>query len=144
MGLSLSMRRSKETLMPEQFCSTHCDTPNSTDKSCSCSSGSSVQTLGTSSVATFRSTSRLGKQQVRTLTGMLSLGVACLTSPCCVPLITPVILGLMAGTPAAVWLTVHMSWLYGALTLVSALSFTLTWVFLKRKEARDEKRTKTL
>lgn len=144
MGLSLAMRRSKETLMPEQSCNTHCAPPNLTDTSCSCSRGSSVQTLGTSSVAMFRSTSRLGKQRVRTLAGTLSLGVACLTSPCCVPLIAPVILSLMAGTPAALWLTVHMSWLYGALTLISAISFTLTWGFLKRKQARDEDQTKTL
>jgi hypothetical protein len=56
---------------------------------------------------------------------ILMLGMGCLTSPCCTPFLVPLGLSLLSGTPIAVWLTYKLSWIYGALTLVSILSFIL-------------------
>lgn len=51
--------------------------------------------------------------------------IACFTSPCCTPLIVPLVLALLAGTPLAAWLGHNIGWVYGALTLISAASFVL-------------------
>lgn len=61
-------------------------------------------------------------------------GLACITSPCCTPLIVPLGLALIAGTPLAAWLTHYLSWVYGGLTLVSILSLVLGWRWLRKKE----------
>ncbi|HET8841818.1 MAG TPA: hypothetical protein VFN35_10140, partial [Ktedonobacteraceae bacterium] len=42
--------------------------------------------------------------------------IACLASPCCAPLLVPLALTLIAGTPVALWLTSMLGWIYGALT----------------------------
>jgi predicted MFS family arabinose efflux permease len=52
-----------------------------------------------------------------------------------VPLIAPIILGVLAGTPLAVWLTAHVGWLYGGLTLISAVSFLLAWRLMNQKSS---------
>lgn len=57
-------------------------------------------------------------------TGML-LTLACLASPCCAPLLVPLVLAVLAGTPAAAWIGHHLGWVYGGLTLVCILSFAL-------------------
>lgn len=61
--------------------------------------------------------------------GAVMLGVACITSPCCTPLIVPLMVALLAGTPFALWVTQNSGWVYGALTLVSVVSllFGLRW-----------------
>jgi predicted MFS family arabinose efflux permease len=51
--------------------------------------------------------------------------VACVTSPCCTPLIVPLGIALLAGTPFALWLSAHLGWVYGGLTLVSVISLVL-------------------
>lgn len=53
------------------------------------------------------------------------LALACLTSPCCTPLLVPLLLFLLAGSPVALWLTAYVGWVYGALTVVSLLSLGL-------------------
>lgn len=63
--------------------------------------------------------------------GGLALGVACLASPCCTPLIVPVVLSLIAGTPLAVLLSQYIGWVYGGLTLFSVVSFALAWRWMK-------------
>jgi len=60
-------------------------------------------------------------------------GVACITSPCCTPLIVPLGLALLAGTPAAAWLTHYVGWIYGGLTLVSVISGVLGWRWMRHK-----------
>lgn len=65
--------------------------------------------------------------------GGLMFGVACVTSPCCTPLIVPLGLVLLAGTPAAVWLSAYIGWVYGALTLISLVSFVLAFRWLMQK-----------
>jgi hypothetical protein len=64
-------------------------------------------------------------------------GFACLASPCCTPLYVPLLLIVLAGTPAAIWLSANIGWVYGALTLISIISFVLAfrwWPQLKVKQ----------
>jgi hypothetical protein len=77
--------------------------------------------------------SKNSRELRRNIRGTLMLGVACITSPCCTPLIVPVMLGLLAGTPMAVWLTQNVGWVYGGLTLVSVISLVLglRWAWQK-------------
>jgi hypothetical protein len=70
----------------------------------------------------------------KTLAGLLFL-LACLTSPCCTPLIVPLGLALLVGTPLAAWLGHYLGWVYGGLTLVSVLSFFLGLHRLRQKAA---------
>lgn len=57
--------------------------------------------------------------------GIFMLGVGCITSPCCSPLIVPLALSLANGTPVAIWLSHRIGWIYGALTIISFASFIL-------------------
>ncbi len=57
--------------------------------------------------------------------GGVMFAVACITSPCCTPLIVPVVLSLLAGTPAALWLGQNLGWVFGGLTLISVVSLIL-------------------
>lgn len=61
----------------------------------------------------------------RNLRGVVMFIVACFTSPCCTPLIVPLILALLAGTPIALWITQNLGWVYGGLTVISIISFVL-------------------
>lgn len=76
---------------------------------------------------------------------VLMFGVACVTSPCCTPLIVPLGLGLLAGTPVAIWVSANVGWVYGGLTLISVLSFVLWFRWTGQKtDARhsvEENRT---
>ncbi len=67
----------------------------------------------------------------------LMFGVACIASPCCTPLIVPIGLALLTGTPIAVWFSAHIGWVYGGLTLISITSFVLGLRWLgQQAEAR--------
>ena len=61
----------------------------------------------------------------RNLRGVVMFIIACFTSPCCTPLIVPLILALLAGSPIALWLTQNLGWVYGGLTVISIISFVL-------------------
>jgi hypothetical protein len=100
-------------------CETSCSTSANTEASCSCSSN----TLATLEVDKKSSSAKSAPGQ--TLGGVLMLGVACLA--CCAPLIAPVILGLVAGTPLAALLTFSSGWLVGGLALLLVMGFTLAW-----------------
>jgi hypothetical protein len=65
----------------------------------------------------------------------LMFGVACITSPCCTPIIVPIVLALLAGTPLAVWLSAYVGWVYGGLTLLSVISLVLGFRWLGQKNA---------
>lgn len=56
---------------------------------------------------------------------VFAFGVACIASPCCTPLIVPLGLALLAGTPVAVWASANLGWVYGGLTLLSVISLVL-------------------
>ena len=64
--------------------------------------------------------------------GIAAFLLACFTSPCCTPLIVPLILALLAGSPVALWISQNLGWVYGGLTLVSILSFVLALRWLNR------------
>ena len=67
-------------------------------------------------------------------------GVACIASPCCTPIIVPIAIALLAGTPIAAWLSAYIGWVYGALTLLSIVSLVLGFRWLGQK---NEARRKT-
>jgi hypothetical protein len=70
------------------------------------------------------------KQTWQKIRGGVMFVVACITSPCCTPLLVPLVLSLIAGTPLAAWLGQNVGWVYGGLTLVSAVSLVvgLRWL----------------
>ncbi len=65
--------------------------------------------------------------------------IACIASPCCTPLIVPLGLALLAGTPFAVWASANLGWVYGGLTLLSIVSLILglRWMNGKAKSNRS-------
>lgn len=63
--------------------------------------------------------------------GGAMLGIGCVTSPCCTPLLVPLWLLLLAGTPSAVWLTQYIGWIYAGLTLISIVSLAVGWRWLR-------------
>ncbi len=75
------------------------------------------------------------KSTWQTVRGGAMFMIACLTSPCCTPLIVPLALAALAGTPAALWLGDNLGWVYGGLTLLSAISFVLAWRWLGKRNA---------
>lgn len=76
----------------------------------------------------------------RKIRGGFLLGLGCITSPCCTPLIVPAALVLLAGTPLAAFLTRYAGWVYAVLTLISLASLFLgtrrVWpsLFAQRKK----------
>ena len=59
--------------------------------------------------------------------------IACVASPCCTPLIVPLGLALLAGTPVAVWASANLGWVYGGLTLLSIASLVLGLRWMRQK-----------
>ena len=73
-------------------------------------------------------------------------GIACIASPCCTPIIIPIAIALLAGTPVAVWMSANLGWVYGGLTLLSILSLVLgvRWMSQKSNSQHSvEARSKT-
>jgi hypothetical protein len=69
----------------------------------------------------------------------IAFTVACITSPCCTPLIVPVLISLAAGSPFALWLGANLGWVYGGLTLVSLLSFVLALRWMNKRKPKKNK-----
>ena len=69
-------------------------------------------------------------------------GIACVASPCCTPLIVPLGLSLLAGTPIAIWMSNHVGWVYGGLTLISIASFVLAYRWMRQKSDSEGSETK--
>lgn len=65
-------------------------------------------------------------------------GIACITSPCCTPLIVPLILALLAGTPVAVWLGSNIGWVYAGLTLMSVVSLVMGLRWMNRRSSAPQ------
>ena len=74
----------------------------------------------------------------------LMFGVACITSPCCTPIIVPIVLALLAGTPLAVWLSAYIGWVYGGLTLLSVISLVLGFRWMRQKNASKASKPKAI
>ncbi|MBK8135582.1 MAG: hypothetical protein IPK52_07065 [Chloroflexi bacterium] len=112
-------------------------------ESCGCDSGAS--SCGCNSAATLEidaiHTVKVSFQPKNTLSariaecktmwlkirGGVMFVVACIASPCCTPLIVPIVLAMLAGTPAALWLGQNLGWVFGGLTLLSVVSFVLAF-----------------
>jgi predicted MFS family arabinose efflux permease len=65
--------------------------------------------------------------------GIIAFIVACFTSPCCTPLIVPLMLALIAGSPIALWISQNLGWVYGGLTLISIISLVLALRWLNKR-----------
>jgi len=74
----------------------------------------------------------------------VAFGLACIASPCCTPLIVPLGLALLAGTPIAVWASANLGWVYGGLTLVSIGSFVLAYRWMGHVNASAPKPKATI
>jgi hypothetical protein len=66
----------------------------------------------------------------------IAFTVACITSPCCTPLIVPIVLTMAAGSPFALWLGANLGWVYGGLTFVSLLSFVLALRWMNKPKPK--------
>jgi hypothetical protein len=71
-------------------------------------------------------------------------GIACITSPCCTPLIVPLLLSLLAGTPVALWMGQNLGWVYGILTAISILSLVLALRSMSRRNTTRKSQTITV
>lgn len=74
-----------------------------------------------------------GQNQRKTIRAAIAFIIGTITSPCCIPLIVPIILALLAGTPLAVWITEHLGWVYAILILISVTSLVTGLMLLRRK-----------
>jgi predicted MFS family arabinose efflux permease len=57
-------------------------------------------------------------------------------------LIVPLLLALLAGTPVAIWLSAHIGWIYGTLTVISVVTLLVGFRWLGQKhevKGSDEK-----
>jgi hypothetical protein len=56
--------------------------------------------------------------------------ISAITCPCHVPLVLPIVLASLAGTPAAVWVMQNVGWIYGGMTIlfVVSLAWGLRWM----------------
>lgn len=66
----------------------------------------------------------------------IMFALSAVTCPCHLPLLLPFLLPLLAGTPAAVWLTHYTGWVYGGLALLFLLSLTLALRWSRQPDAR--------
>lgn len=69
-------------------------------------------------------------------------GIACIASPCCTPIIVPIGIALLAGTPFAVWMSANLGWVYGGLTLLSGVSLVLGIRWMNQNKKKIEPKTK--
>lgn len=93
------------------------------------------QVIDPTSVRNLTSAHETGSRW-RKIRGAVMFGVACVTSPCCTPLIVPILIALLAGTPAAVWMSQNLGLVFGGLTLLSAVSFVLGLRWMRQKSTR--------
>ena len=65
--------------------------------------------------------------------------IACVASPCCTPIIVPIALALLAGTPVGLWVSAHVGWVYGGLTVLSVLSLVLGLRWLNTESGKSNR-----
>ena len=63
--------------------------------------------------------------------------VACVFSPCCTPLLVPIVIALLAGTPLAAWIGANLGWVYGGLTGIAVISLALGLYGLRQQSTRQ-------
>lgn len=117
---------------------------NSEVSSCGCNASTTLQTDSIQLVSLSPSKPKRTlsdhlaecKSMWQKIRGGVMFVVACIASPCCTPLIVPVVLALLAGTPAAVWLGQNLGWVYGGLTLLSVVSFVMAFRWMGKNGRR--------
>jgi hypothetical protein len=97
----------------------------------------SLPTCNESKEAASNKTVTFNKNQESTMwkkirSGVM-FGVACIASPCCTPILVPIAIALLAGTPVAVWLSANLGWIYGGLTVLSIISLVLGFRWMRQK-----------
>lgn len=83
-------------------------------------------------------TTRSAPMNWKRVRGWLMFAVACFTSPCCTPLLVPLLLSLLAATPFATWASLHLGWIYGVFTATSIISVLLGWRWLNQRKAQGD------
>jgi hypothetical protein len=116
--------------MSENHCGTMEDGSPVCSVDCACSSQNTAQKSETDTTKQDSSFN---------LRSGLSFAVACITSPCCTPLIVPLFLALIAGTPFATVVAQYTGLIYGGLTLISIVSLVLglRWLSPRRKSKQS-------
>lgn len=115
--------------------SEHCGTVNENGSAvcipgqCSCS----TETKENKSIQLSIPTIQEEKSMWKKIRSGFMFVVACFASPCCTPIIVPIGLALLAGTPFAVWASAHLGWVYGGLTLLSVVSLLLGIRWMNQK-----------
>jgi len=66
-------------------------------------------------------------QQIRS--GVMFV-LSAITCPCHLPIVLPLVLALLAGTPVGVWVTQNVGWVYGGMTLLffGSLALGFHWI----------------
>ena len=54
--------------------------------------------------------------------------------PCHLPIVLPLALALLAGTPAAVWITQNVGWAYGGMAFIFLVSLGLGFLWLNKPD----------
>jgi predicted MFS family arabinose efflux permease len=71
----------------------------------------------------------------------MTASLAVITCPCHLPLVLPIVLGVLAGTPIAAWITQHVGWVYGGMAVVFLMSLLLMWRWIGNPTATECKIT---
>lgn len=53
------------------------------------------------------------------------LFISAVTCPCHLPIVLPIVLVILAGTPTALWITKHTGWIYGGTAIIFMLTLAL-------------------
>lgn len=113
-------------------CGASCSVPqDGQSAACGCQSDSAALPPDQSAISSIQPIKKNRDLSWQSIRSGLMFVVACIVSPCCAPLIVPIVLALLAGTPLAAWMGHNLGLIYGALTLLSAISFVLALRWMK-------------
>ena len=74
-------------------------------------------------------------QQIRS--GVMFV-LSAITCPCHLPIVLPLVLTLLAGTPVGMWITQNVGWRYGGMTILFFVSLALGLHWTGRGDATRE------
>lgn len=103
--------------------------PSASGEPCGCSSQAQIPVVQKKHLANNQQDMSLWRK----IRSGVMFGIACVASPCCTPIIVPVAIALLSGTPAAIWLFANIGWVYGGLTLLSIISLVLGFRWMRQK-----------
>jgi len=66
--------------------------------------------------------------------------VSLVICPCHLPIVLPLVLAFLAGTPAAVWIAQNVGWVYGGMTFLFFLSLALGFRWMNQFAEKCESR----